>query len=326
MVRSQMKAESEKRGRVELLKSTEATESKEEIKNWAHSKMSAPIEIRTDSGIFDNDQKQFENPEEGLIDYPGYSGTIISPVNITAETFVDDDDIDLEAIRQQVKTLLQRKIVINAAKEQVAPRARGNIDVTFSLRDRIPTKTARETEDGINQLIKAKWRLRIQLTERLSKSSGKMSDPTQIILFEKASSFFKCGNYESALNVYTEILDVGNGDRPLKVLSNRAATYLKMGNSSLCISDCNECIRLIEQEILILKTEMSGQDDGNTELRKTLMIKLLARRGAAYELEGDLRKCLDDYENAILLDPKNESLNEDVARIRVNSKLVKNKN
>jgi tetratricopeptide (TPR) repeat protein len=122
------------------------------------------------------------------------------------------------------------------------------------------------------------------------------------------------GNFLSAINLYTESLEIEPNH--IKTLSNRAAAYLKLKDEESCIKDCDVAIKLVEQEEWILENEFK-QDDGNIMNRRKQKAKLFARRGYAFTLLGELQKGLDDYLLAVKNDEDNKSLLIDIESIRV---------
>lgn len=154
LVRKQILVEREKRERIDELKRKEKDEAAEGIRSWAVETLKKQRDLRIDSGVFESDQLKPQN-ESISIEMPGAetesqlqkltSNAIFEHTNLDVDTddinFVDDDDIDVEAIRLKVRNML-------APPEIPPPRQTLSIDVTFTSRDNIPTKTARETEDG----------------------------------------------------------------------------------------------------------------------------------------------------------------------------------
>lgn len=115
LVRKQIEVEQAKRKEIEDIKKQESEIAKKGLEEW----VSKQETKRQDSGIFADED----------------SG--------------DDSDIDMEAIRASVRAKM--------VKPQMAPPRSTQtvqIKVSFTSRGSIPTKTARETEDGIIGLIR----------------------------------------------------------------------------------------------------------------------------------------------------------------------------
>jgi predicted DNA-binding helix-hairpin-helix protein len=95
----------------------------------------------------------------------------------------------------------------------------------------------------------AKWRLRIKLAEQIHKKP----QPETLAQLERAGEVFKAGDYESAVNMYSEIYNTCND---YKALSNRSACWLKLNNPKECINDCTLCLSQIDTETEILRVEI----------------------------------------------------------------------
>lgn len=101
----------------------------------------------------------------------------------------------------------------------------------------------------------------------------------------------------------------------IRILSNRAATYLQLNRLTECVADCTSGIEEIEREELILKDEIK-QLDGNEEERRVLKVKMLVRRAAALGADG-----LTDLKLALLLDASIQGL---IDSFQVNVQLCNN--
>jgi dyslexia susceptibility 1 candidate gene 1 protein len=123
-VRKQILVEREKRERVEALKENEKTQAAEGIRKWAEETLGRQRSSKQADSAVDlvkNVRKDDIFPEDA------------------EEEFVDDDDIDMESIRAKVSQLMPTV---------PPPRESRSMVINFSNRDKIPTKTARETQDG----------------------------------------------------------------------------------------------------------------------------------------------------------------------------------
>ncbi|KAI8914622.1 hypothetical protein EDD86DRAFT_199728, partial [Gorgonomyces haynaldii] len=289
-VKQQMQVEREKRERVEGIKQKEHDDAASSIKEWA--KQTLELEKRQDSAVLVKEQDIFEPIVQPL--------KIVNTDDLDEVDFEDDEDLDLDFIRNKVRQTL-------SIREQPPPRESTAYEITFTSRNNIPTQTARETED-------AKWRTRIKLAEQMHKIKANAEKQEQMDkLMDKASHFFQLANYEACTNVYTEILEMDPHN--LKALSNRAACWLKMENLVACVQDCTNGLSMIDQEQDILKNEFK-QDDGFSQERDKSRLKLLVRRGAAFKLIGKQQEAIQDYELALQMDPTNETLLRDLETMR----------
>ena len=59
---------------------------------------------------------------------------------------------------------------------------------------------------------------------------------------ETANNYFKQGQYEDAIKIYTTLLEQDGDD--CKILSNRCLSYIKLGNYKLSLSDAINVVRL----------------------------------------------------------------------------------
>jgi dyslexia susceptibility 1 candidate gene 1 protein len=125
LVQKQMDVERDKRTRIEHLKSLEKLQAERALKEWA------------------DNQQQIERKDSAVVD-------------VNQES---DDDVDIDAIRSNVRNSLYNYQNIGAIRQT------GHVQVEFTTRDKIPTQTARETEDE-------KWRLRMKLAEAMSKKNN----------------------------------------------------------------------------------------------------------------------------------------------------------
>ncbi|KAJ3304171.1 Dynein assembly factor 4, axonemal [Kappamyces sp. JEL0829] len=306
LVRQQIEVERQARESVAQLKEQEIQTAKDHIAAWSKDLGAAKTADtpRQDSGIF-VEKDVWDGPKlEEIAEAP----TQPSPA-ITFDDESSDDDVDLDAIRAAVKQQLKLP--------EHAPPRRSNtatVKVTFTGRGSIPTQTARETED-------AKWMTRIKIAKAMNALKGgqvakEIEETGQSAreAREKGTSFFKLGNFESAINAFTQALAIDTQD--VVSMSNRAACFLKLGQGAECVSDCTLGLTTIQREEDIIKDEVK-RDDGQSATRLKQKQKLLARRGAALvNLIGDIEAGARDYEAALALDPDNEGLRLDLDRVK----------
>ncbi|KAI8833641.1 hypothetical protein BJ741DRAFT_690868 [Chytriomyces cf. hyalinus JEL632] len=254
---------------------------------------------KVDSAIFDTDKVEEEINE---------SNTQIPVEAIEEES--DDDGIDMEAIKAKVRKEMDK---LKGSKPQ--PRETGTINFTFTSRGLIPTSTARESED-------VKWVHRInQAYEKDAKSRrDNLFDPLSvdeknpIFLKDKGNAFFKTGNYQGAINAYTAALDLD--PQFSSCLSNRAVCHLKLGAYNECIQDCTLALSVTNQEHEILSDRDPVAAMSARPAHDAVQVKVFVRRAAALNLLGRVIDAVKDYEKAIALDPRNDELKEDLARLK----------
>ncbi|KUF78241.1 Dyslexia susceptibility 1 candidate protein [Phytophthora nicotianae] len=155
-------------------------------------------------------------------------------------------------------------------------------------------------------------------------------DFVELVAMEKAhelkqsgDSIFREGkDLEKAIQVYSDSLQLN----PLSIacLSNRAACYLMQHRAKECAEDCSQALVLLQQDTNSMST--SGQEHGlaffsfspaaGSSQRRAWVVKTLVRRGAAYLSLRDLDKAEQDFAASVELDPSNEALKADLAKVR----------
>lgn len=185
------------------------------------------------------------------------------------------------------------------------PRAGGNITITFTPRPF--TNAARESKVAEEE----EWLAKMAAARKIKQPDNKkgkgeeeeggesINERNPEFLKDRGNEFFKTGNYEAAINVFTQALKL-NHLLP-SLYANRAACYLSTGNTEACISDCCKALELYYP---VVPANVSSR------------AKVLARRGTAYAKEGDLDLALQDYDAAAKLEPKNSSLQEDYQNLK----------
>ncbi|XP_061670274.1 sperm-associated antigen 1A isoform X2 [Syngnathoides biaculeatus] len=114
----------------------------------------------------------------------------------------------------------------------------------------------------------------------------------------EGNHLFKHGQFADALDKYTEAIDgcaqagVSNPEDLCVLYSNRAACYLKDGNSADCIEDCTKALQL-----------------------QPYHLKALLRRATAHESLERYRKAYVDYKTVLQLDPGVQVAHDGVHRI-----------
>lgn len=130
---------------------------------------------------------------------------------------------------------------------------------------------------------------------------------------QKGIAFFKNGDYQSAINAFTEALALDSRD--VKCLASRAAAWIQTKNYTAATQDCDKGLSIIDAEEDILKNEFKGQD-GLESLRKSHKLKMLVRRGTANWELGNKSGAESDYLMALSLDPENQELKRDMEQIK----------
>ncbi|KAJ3300077.1 Dynein assembly factor 4, axonemal [Borealophlyctis nickersoniae] len=319
LIQKQIEVERAERARVAALKEEEKRVAEASLQEWANQIKHTPTPSaqnsipsddsspspRKDSAIFHDDD--VSPPEHATNGVSGADKNEDANVDEMEDDDDDDDDeagLDMEAIRAKVRAQMKEK-------SRPPPRASGaEIEITFTSRGLIPTKTARESED-------VKWQARItQAQEAHRKKTNAdargIEETSPIFLKDKGNAFYKSGNYAAAVNAYTAALEIDPAN--LVCLSNRAACHLHLFHAPSCIADCTTALSFITTQESTLRDQLVQDAEGD-ETRRKMRVKLLARRGAAKVTLGDVKGAKEDYKAAVELDPRNEGVKEDLERL-----------
>ncbi|KAJ3044803.1 Dynein assembly factor 4, axonemal [Rhizophlyctis rosea] len=318
LVQKQIEVERAERERVAALKEEEKRQAQAALAEWAEDiKTAPPVEEEEQNDIAA--AADFPEQEEGAIfadddlaDEAMDNSYVPSGITeIGDEDEVDDEDvddeagIDMEAIRAKVREQMQ-------GKARPPPRAtNAEIEITFTSRGLIPTKTARESED-------AKWRVKIADAQAAYDRKQKKSDARNIeeqnpvFLKDKGNDFYRKGNFAAAVNAYTAALDLDPEN--ISCLSNRAACHLQLSQPNLCITDCTRVLTLLQKEEDLAIAQLADTPEA-VERRRKAGLKVLLRRGAAKVAAGDMDGGRGDYEQALALDPKNDDVKTDLIKL-----------
>lgn len=193
-----------------------------------------------------------------------------------------------------------KKEIWGASKSSTSkppPRKGGNIQVRFTPRV-FPT-AARESK----ALEEQEWLTKMAAARKISTPKDKDSAETinernPEFLKDKGVEFFKNGNYEAAINAFSEAIKL-NPSLP-QLFSNRAACCLAIGEYDKCIQD--SC-RALELYYPVVPSNYLAR------------AKVFVRRGTAYANQGELDLAIQDYSAAMKLSPNNEELKEDHAKL-----------
>eukprot|EP01137_Pigoraptor_chileana_P035821 Opistho-2@30450 len=222
-----------------------------------------------------------------------------------------------------------------AEKTIPAPRASGTITVSFTPRT-FPT-AARESrlseeEEWLNQ-IKARQSRVHPGVDGGGESAGASTDVPQSSSFESAATssggtstslptvashatqsidersaqwlkdkgdaFYRNGNFQSAVEAYTEAIKLDDGLPAIH--SNRAACYLRLGSYALCVEDCTSALSLLPDSMPVNRVSRA---------------RAYARRYAAHTSLGNLVAAAADCEAAHRLDADNEDILRDLEKLR----------
>ena len=120
------------------------------------------------------------------------------------------------------------------------PRTGGNIQVHFTPR-MFPT-AARESKEEEEQAWLTKMAAARKIKTDDKDKDGSINERNPEFLKDKGVDLFKKGNYEGAINAFTEGLKLS--PHLPQLFSNRAACFLAIGEDDKCISDCTRALEL----------------------------------------------------------------------------------
>ncbi len=177
------------------------------------------------------------------------------------------------------------------------PRKGGSIEVRFTPR-MFPT-AARESKEQEEQ----EWLTKMAAARKISTpkdSTGEtINERNPEFLKDKGVEFFKNGDYEAAMNAFSEAIKLNPNLPPL--FSNRAACLLALGEDERCALDC---CRALELYYPVVPSNYAAR------------AKVFVRRGTAYANQGQLDLAVQDYSAALKLSPHDEDLKEDCGRLK----------
>ena len=202
-------------------------------------------------------------------------------------------------VARQTSQLSSRKIwkERDTSAPPKPPRKAGSIQVHFTPRV-FPT-AARESKEPEEQEWLAKMAAARRIKPPENNSDGDLNERNPEFLKDKGVEFFKAGNYEAAINAFSEAIKL-NPNLP-HLFSNRAACYLATGDNERCISDCCRALGLFYPVV-----------PSNYASRT----KVFVRRGTAYANVGSLDLALQDYDAALKLSPTDEQLRQDYETLK----------
>lgn len=94
-------------------------------------------------------------------------------------------------------------------------------------------------------------------------------------------------------------------------LVNRSKLYYDNSNYEKSLEDLNKCIELIDKE----SPEINYGKPIDKDVEKWKLV-IYVRRGTILTKIGNLKNALEDYEKAVLIDPSNTSLKNDLLQIK----------
>ncbi|XP_065191459.1 dynein axonemal assembly factor 4-like [Sycon ciliatum] len=187
----------------------------------------------------------------------------------------------------------------NGGKHGALPPVRQSGRITVSFTPRSFTTPMRESKVDEEEAWLKKQRDAAKSQQDFDDENKDLEERDPLWLKDKGNAFYKQGNYQSAVNVYT--FAIRKGGKMPALYSNRAACHMHLQDYERCIKDCFSAMDLLEPPV---------------EDNRMARVKVLARRGAALAKLDLLAEALKDYQEALKLDPSNAALSADEQRLR----------
>ena len=263
-IKEEMKLEEEEREKIELVKKSERERTERELEDWKRQK------------------KASKDAEKAINNVKTTTGSTLKDSNSKS---------------REEGSIWKKGSSSSSSSSKPPPRKGGSIQVRFTPR-MFPT-AARESKEEEEQ----EWLTKMAAARRIKTpkedSTGEtINERNPEFLKDKGVEFFKSGNYEAAINVFSEAIKLNPGLPQL--FSNRAACCLVMGENEKCVLDCSRALELYYPVV------------PSNYVART---KVFVRRGMAYANEGQLDLAVQDYSAALKLSPNDEELREDYAKL-----------
>jgi len=259
-------------------------------------------------GEYGDEEEEDEEEGEGLT-MGDYAGGRVPQLNTGGEIWdlEAEDGEDAGSARPQLVDVRPKLLPV---RDSGGPTA-----VSFTWR---PEKTpARES----TAKQESEYRRALGVNAPGKGDTADVSERDPRMLKERADKFFKGKDFASAIIAYTEALAGSRGEL-VAALTNRAAAYLQVGEYAKAAEDCTAGLAKLEaREQAKREAEgrdmvSSAEDSGEAVATRAKQVKLLVRRAMAEAKMGQLAEAADDYERALVLDPRNEKLGKDLREVR----------
>ncbi|XP_035664317.1 dynein assembly factor 4, axonemal-like [Branchiostoma floridae] len=281
-LREQMRLEEEERRRVENAKKAEREQAMTELETWKQQQVQSEI-IKRDENQVKPEKLERRNEvakEEG------------QKLPVSAHTAQK-----IEPAKKKEQTAKSKLSMFDDDDANIpAIRSKGKIEVSFTPRV-FPTPVREsklhEEEEWLKKQTEAMRAAEID-DPNLSEE-----EKNPLWLKEKGDGFYKSGNVLAAVNAYSQAIRM---DSKMPALySNRAACHLQIRNFHKAAQDSSRALELLTPPV-----------PANAAAR----CKAHVRRGTSLcQLEMYVEGLMD-YEAALKIDPKNETLAQDAERIR----------
>ncbi|XP_010207186.2 dynein axonemal assembly factor 4 isoform X3 [Colius striatus] len=276
-----MKLEEAERKRVEDLKEKERQKVTEELELWKKQQKEAEKQrkVQKDQEAQQLKEKKKEKLNKTRIPNEGTSKIRLKPTKGHGSYSMFSENIKEEQLP--------------------APRSAATIKINFTSRVfPTPLRESRvaEEEEWLRKQAEARRTISSDLSEM---EDLKEEEKNPDWLKDKGNKMFAMGNYLAAVHAYNLAVRLNN-KLPLLYL-NRAACHLKLRNLHKAIEDSSKALELLTPPV-----------PDNESAR----VKAHVRRGTAFCQLELYTEGLQDYEEALKIDPKNKTIEKDAEKIR----------
>mmetsp|Transcript_53645 Transcript_53645/g.160605 ORF Transcript_53645/g.160605 Transcript_53645/m.160605 type:complete len:493 (-) Transcript_53645:393-1871(-) len=172
------------------------------------------------------------------------SSNLISPVDLKlseedydSSNFQESENIASSGISEQRSTRPPR------TDTSKVPKPRQLVRVTVKHTPRLFKTPSRESTAKQEQEFITKNRPFLRTNKLLNKDALDISQADPVWLKKKGDDFYMSGDFRSAINAYSTAFEADNS--AIQALSNRAACYLQIGESTQCLSDCERALQYL---------------------------------------------------------------------------------
>ena len=170
--------------------------------------------------------------------------------------FVDKKHVHHQNKRESKKRMLRREEV---------PGIRTTAKLSFKHTSRIFKTPSRESTKAQEDKFIADNQPFLWSNKHFNNFGSNITDSDPVWLKRKGDTFYDGGDLMSAVSAYSAAIDKDSSF--VHALTNRAVTFLSMGDHTRCIDDCKKALSLIE-------VEKGHSSDGENQMRRKLLLRV----------------------------------------------------
>mmetsp|Transcript_11117 Transcript_11117/g.15310 ORF Transcript_11117/g.15310 Transcript_11117/m.15310 type:complete len:566 (+) Transcript_11117:43-1740(+) len=133
-----------------------------------------------------------------------------------------------------------------------------------------------------------------------------------------ADSFFLEEKFSEALQAYDQALS--HEPAFVSALANRAAARLAVNEFAGAVADCSAALKIFENDTGDDNSSVGPIPPPGSERRQYMVLRTLARRGAALAGLGKLHEAVNDFQAAHVINPNDKKLKADLESLRTRAK------